>query len=37
MQGKINLFDLDALIRMATTAGLHCEIRFSETDERRAA
>jgi predicted XRE-type DNA-binding protein len=37
MQGKINLFDLDALIRMTTRAGLHCEIQFSETGERRAA
>lgn len=27
MHGKINLFDLDALVNMVTTAGLHIEMR----------
>jgi predicted XRE-type DNA-binding protein len=27
MQGKINLFGLDALVNMTTAAGLHIEIR----------
>ena len=27
MRGKINLFGLDALVNMATAAGLHIEIR----------
>ena len=27
MRGKINLFDLDALINMTTAAGLHIEMR----------
>jgi predicted XRE-type DNA-binding protein len=27
MRGKINLFGLDALVNMATTAGLHVEMR----------
>ncbi|MCL2160835.1 MAG: helix-turn-helix domain-containing protein [Betaproteobacteria bacterium] len=31
MRGKINLFGLDALVNMATAAGLHIEIRVSET------
>ncbi len=30
MRGKINLFGLDALVNMATAAGLHIEIRVSE-------
>jgi predicted XRE-type DNA-binding protein len=29
-RGKINLFGLDALVNMATTAGLHVEMRVSE-------
>jgi predicted XRE-type DNA-binding protein len=28
MRGKINLFGLDALVNMATAAGLHIEIRM---------
>lgn len=28
MRGKIHLFGLDALVNMATTAGLHVEIRI---------
>lgn len=31
MRGKINLFGLDALVNMATAAGLHVEIRVLET------
>lgn len=31
MRGKINLFALDALVDMATSAGLHVEIRVLET------
>ena len=31
MRGKINLFGLDALVNMATAAGLHIEMRVSET------
>jgi len=27
MRGKINLFGLDALVNMATAAGLHIEMR----------
>jgi predicted XRE-type DNA-binding protein len=27
MRGKINLFGLDALVNMATAAGLHVELR----------
>lgn len=30
MRGKINLFGLDALVNMATAAGLHVEIRVRE-------
>lgn len=30
MRGKINLFGLDALVNMATAAGLHIEIRVRE-------
>ena len=31
MRGKINLFALDALVNMATAAGLHVEMRILET------
>jgi len=31
LRGKINLFSLDALVNMATAAGLHVEIRILET------
>jgi predicted XRE-type DNA-binding protein len=30
MRGKINLFGLDALVNMATAAGLHIEMRVFE-------
>lgn len=30
MRGKIDLFDLNALVNMATAAGLHIEIRVFE-------
>lgn len=30
MRGKINLFGLDALVNMATAAGLHIELRILE-------
>ncbi len=30
MRGKINLFGLDALVNMATAAGLHIEIQVRE-------
>ncbi len=30
MLGKINLFGLDALVNMATAAGLHIEMRVIE-------
>ena len=30
MRGKINLFGLDALVNMATAAGLHIEMRVHE-------
>ncbi|MEA3275394.1 MAG: helix-turn-helix domain-containing protein [Pseudomonadota bacterium] len=30
MRGKIDLFSLDALVNMASTAGLHVEMRVSE-------
>ena len=30
MRGKINLFGLDALVNMATAAGLHVEMRILE-------
>ena len=41
MRGKINLFGLDALVNMATAAGLHVEMRVfektvgSQSDSRR--
>lgn len=31
MRGKIGLFGLDALVNMATAAGLHVELRIKET------
>lgn len=31
MRGRINLFGLDALVKMATAAGLHIEMRVLET------
>ena len=31
MRGKINLFAIDALVNMATAAGLHIEMRITET------
>jgi predicted XRE-type DNA-binding protein len=31
MRGKIDLFELDALVNMATAAGLHIEMRVLET------
>jgi predicted XRE-type DNA-binding protein len=31
MRGKIELFSLDALVNMATAAGLHIEMRILET------
>lgn len=31
LRGKINLFGLDALVNMATAAGLHIEMRVRET------
>ena len=31
MRGKINVFGLDALVNMATAAGLHIEMRVVET------
>lgn len=31
MRGKINLFGLDALVNMATAAGLHIEMRVLQT------
>jgi predicted XRE-type DNA-binding protein len=30
MRGKVNLFGLDALVNMATAAGLHVEMRILE-------
>jgi predicted XRE-type DNA-binding protein len=30
MRGKINLFGLDALVNMATAAGLHVEVRVRD-------
>ena len=30
MRGKIHLFGLDALVNLATAAGLHIEMRISE-------
>lgn len=32
LRGKINLFGLDALVNMATAAGLHVEMRVLEAD-----
>jgi predicted XRE-type DNA-binding protein len=32
MCGKINLFGLDALVNMASAAGLHIEIRVLEAE-----
>jgi len=31
MRGKVNLFGLDALVNMAAAAGLHVEMRISES------
>ncbi|WP_179403185.1 helix-turn-helix domain-containing protein [Burkholderia guangdongensis] len=31
MRGKINLFGLDALVNMAAAAGLHVELRVTES------
>jgi predicted XRE-type DNA-binding protein len=31
MRGKINLFGLDALVNMAAAAGLHIELRVSDS------
>ncbi len=31
VRGKINLFSLDALVNMATAAGLHLELRIFES------
>ncbi len=31
MRGKINLFGLDSLVNMATTAGLHIEMQVMES------
>ncbi len=31
MRGKINLFAIDALVNMATAAGLHIEMRITES------
>jgi predicted XRE-type DNA-binding protein len=31
MRGKVNLFGLDALVNMATAAGLHVEMRVLES------
>ena len=36
MRGKINLFGLDALVNMATAAGLHVEIRVLEASDSRS-
>ena len=36
MRGKINLFGLDALVNMATAAGLHVEMRILESSDSRA-
>ncbi len=32
MRGKINLFGLDALVNMASAAGLHVEMRVRQAD-----
>jgi predicted XRE-type DNA-binding protein len=36
MRGKINLFGLDALVNMATAAGLHVEMRILERADSNA-
>ena len=36
MRGKINLFGLDALVNMATAAGLHVEMRVLEASDSRS-
>jgi predicted XRE-type DNA-binding protein len=36
MRGKINLFGLDALVNMATAAGLHVEMRILERSDSNA-
>ena len=36
MRGKINLFGLDALVDMATAAGLHVEMRVFEASDSRS-
>ncbi len=36
MRGKINLFGIDALVNMATAAGLHVEMRVLEPSELRS-
>ena len=36
MRGKINLFGLDALVNMATAAGLQVEMRVLEASESRS-
>lgn len=35
MRGKINLFGLDALVNMATAAGMQVELRVLETADTR--
>jgi predicted XRE-type DNA-binding protein len=37
MRGKINLFGLDALVNMATAAGLHLELRILDAAQRIAS
>ena len=36
MRGKINLFDLDALVNMASAAGLKVEMRVVEASDSRS-
>ena len=36
MRGKINLFALDVLVNMATTAGMHIDLKISATDKKAA-
>ena len=36
MRGKINLFGLDALVDMATAAGLHVEMRVLDASDSRS-
>ena len=36
MRGKINLFGLDALVNMASAAGLQVEMRVIETSDSRS-